>query len=116
MALSDPQTISSVALPRTGAGANVGEFRAADGTAILRVEHAYGRRTRRLAKYTVSKVTSDPLVPSQNTKASMAVYIVADVPVNGYTATEQKAVVDAFVAYLAAGSGSVVSKFLGGES
>jgi len=46
----------------------------------------------------------------------MSVTLVADVPVNGYTVTEEKAIVDALVAYLTAGTGAQVTKLLGGES
>jgi len=46
----------------------------------------------------------------------MAVYMVVDVPVNGYTVAEEKYLVDALVAYLTAGTGSKVTQLLGGEA
>jgi len=46
----------------------------------------------------------------------MSVTLVADVPVNGYSVTEEKAVVDALVAYLTASTGARVTQLLGGES
>jgi hypothetical protein len=46
----------------------------------------------------------------------MSVYLVADVPVNGYTVAEQKIVVDALVAYLTASTGARVTQLLGGEN
>jgi hypothetical protein len=45
----------------------------------------------------------------------MSVYMVVDTPLNGVTAAEAKAVVDAFVAYMAASSGARVTQLLGGE-
>lgn len=113
---ADPQTIAAVALPRTGSGLTSGQFTAADGTAVLTVQHMYGKRYRRTARYTVSKVSADPLLPAQNIKPSMSVYIVVDAPVNGYSVAEQKTAVDAFVAWLAASTGANVTKILGGES
>jgi hypothetical protein len=82
----------------------------------MTVSHQYGKRTRRQIKLTGSKITADPLVPSQNTRSSMSVYLVADVPVNGYTVAEQKIVVDALVAYLTASTGARVTQLLGGEN
>jgi hypothetical protein len=46
----------------------------------------------------------------------MSSYIVVDTPVNGYTTTEAKQVVDALVAYLSASSGAKVTQLLGGEN
>jgi hypothetical protein len=46
----------------------------------------------------------------------MSVYVVVDVPPQGYTITEQKYVVDALVAYLTASSGAKVTQLLGGEN
>jgi len=82
----------------------------------MTVSHSYGRRNRRALKLTGAKISADPLVPSQNIRPSMSVTLVADVPVNGYTVTEEKAIVDALVAYLTAGTGAQVTKLLGGES
>jgi len=42
--------------------------------------------------------------------------MVVDVPVNGYTVTEEKALVDALVAYLQASTGARVTQLLGGEN
>jgi len=46
----------------------------------------------------------------------MSCTLVVDVPVNGYTVTEAKAVVDALVAYLSASTGAKVTQLLGGEN
>jgi hypothetical protein len=42
--------------------------------------------------------------------------MVFDVPLLGYTVTEQKQVVDGFIAQLNASSGALITKVLGGEN
>jgi hypothetical protein len=120
MSYADPQslTVSGVttSLPRTSNGVNAGAFTSADGTLQLSVSHAYGKRTRRSIRVTTSKVSADPLIPSQNSKSSMSCYMVIDTPVNGYTVAEAKGVVDALVAYLTASTGAKVTQLLGGEN
>jgi len=46
----------------------------------------------------------------------LSVYMVCDVPLQGYSVTEQKQIVDAFTAWLTASSGAQVTKLLGGGS
>jgi hypothetical protein len=46
----------------------------------------------------------------------MAAYLVVDVPIIGYTVTEQKQVVDGLTGYLTASSGARVTQLLGGEN
>jgi len=120
MSYADPQsvTINAIAnsLPRTSAGINAGAFRSSDGLVELSVSHQYGKRTRRAIRLTQSKISADALVPSQNVRSSMSVMLVVDVPVNGYTVTEEKYVADALIAYLTASSGSKVTQLLGGEN
>lgn len=120
MAFADPQTvtINSVAqtLPRTGSGINSGTFSKDDGTVKLLVSHQYGGRTRRTIRLDHSKYAADPLVSSTNVLRSMSVYIVVDQPVQGYTNTEAKQIVDALTAYLTASSGAKVTQLLGGEN
>lgn len=119
MAFADPQsvTINAVAqtLPRTGTGASSGNFTKDDGTVKLGVSHQYGARTRRQIRLDHQKYAADPLISAQNVLRSMSVYMVVDVPKQGYTITEQKQIVDALVAYLTASSGARVTQLLGGE-
>lgn len=122
MAFVDPQSITIatvlISLPRTGFGLGTGTFSAADSTASLRVQHSIGKRTRRVARFDHSKIAPDPLISSTNIKHSMGVWLVVDVPPTGYTVSEQKGVVDGFLAAVAAGAGAsnFTTKFLGGES
>lgn len=117
---ADPQTITVNAvaqtLPRTGMGMQNGSFQTSDGAYSLVVSHTIAKRNRHLLRINAQKTTTDPLLPSTNTVVSMSAYIVVDVPKNGYSAVEQKQIVDALAAYLSAGSGANVTKLLGGES
>lgn len=120
MSFADPQTITinTVArtLPRTSSGDNRGTFTQDTGDTKLSIASAYGKRTRRTARVDVRKTAADPLFPAQNSPYSMSVYMVVDVPVTGYTVAEQKQIVDGFIAYLSASSGSAITKLLGGEN
>lgn len=120
MSLTEPQalTIAGAAqsLPRVGSGVNSGSFKTNDGLVALDVSSAYGKRTRRTVRLSHAKVAADPFVPTQNARYSMSTYIVMDTPNTGYTVAQQKEVIDAFVAWLAASSGANVTKVLGGES
>lgn len=118
--LADPQsvTVNAVAqsLPRTSAGVNAGIFTKDDGAAKLSVSHAYGKRTRRTARFDFNKIVADPLVPTQNQKVGSSVYVVIDTPVTGFTNVEIKQIVDGFLAWLTASSGANITKIIGGES
>jgi hypothetical protein len=117
---ADPQSVTvnavPITLPRVSSGTNTGAFAASDGTYRLEVSHAYGRRIRRSIRLTGSKISADPLVPNQNVRSSMSCYMVIDHPVNGYTVTEAKQIVDALVGYLSASTGAKVTQLLGGEN
>jgi len=120
MSFSDPQSVTisgtAVSLPRVSSGVNAGGFSSADGLVALTVSNQYGKRTRRTMRLSQSKISADPLVPSQNVKSSMSTYIVVDTPVNGFTNAEIKALVDAFTAYLTASTGARVTQLVGGEN
>lgn len=120
MAFADPQSITinavPISLPRIGATANAGFFQAVDGATKLRVEHAQNKRARHLLRVDVQKNAADPLNPTSNLPYNMAVWVVADVPLFGYTAAEQKQVGDGLTAYLAASSGAAWTRLLGFEN
>lgn len=120
MSFSDPQsvTINAVAnsLPRTSSGVNDGTFTKDDGTVSLKVSHAYGKRTRRTVRIDHKKIAPDPFVSNLNVSRSMSVYLVADLPTDGYSVAEQKQIIDALTAYLTASSGARVTQLLGGEN
>lgn len=119
MAFADPQsvTVNAVAqsLARTGSSNNSGVFQKDDATYKLSISHSYGNRTRRVIRLDNQKYAADPLISAQNVLRNMGVYLVVDVPVQGYTNTEAKQIVDGFLAYLTASSGAKVTQLLGGE-
>lgn len=116
---SDPQsvTINAIAnsLPRIGSSSTSGVFRKDDGTVKLTISHAENKRMRRMVRIDHSKLASDPYITGNNTPVSMGVYLVADVPLLGYTVSEQKQVVDGLTLFLTTASGAAVTKLLGGE-
>ncbi len=121
MAFADPTAINNLAgtsqnLPRTASGDGVGKWKSSDGLYQFSVSHQYGKRNRHLVRYDYTAPVSDPLVPAQNIVASMSVYLVADVPPSGFTAVQEKALCDALIAYLTAGTGAKVTQLLGGEN
>lgn len=117
---SDPQsvTINAVAqsLARVSMGTRSGEFLKDDGLVGLQIAHQIAKRTRHNIRINHAKVGPDPFNGTLNAKYSLSAYLVVDVPPVGYTLTEQKQVVDGFLAYLTASSGANVTKILAGES
>jgi hypothetical protein len=116
MAFSDPQTVLTQTLPRTGSSSDSGSFTKDDGTRKLEISHFYGKRTRRVMKFTDTKNAADPLNPTLNKPYSMSATLTVDVPPFGYTVAEAKVITDGLVAYLTASSGARVTQLLGGES
>lgn len=120
MSFADPQSVTinavPISMPRTASGVNSGAFTAADGLTTLAVTHAYGKRTRRAISIVSSKISADPLLPSQNVKYSATWRLTCDAPVGGYTNTELKQQVDGFLAALTASSGAKLTQLLGGEN
>lgn len=122
MAFPDPQSITlsgvPLTLPRIGQSMNQGAF-LLNGTGTetkLSVSHTYGKRARHLIRLDHTFTAADPLNPTTNLPYTASVYAVADVPLFGYSVSAQKALGDAFTAYLAAGSGGAWTRLLGGES
>jgi len=69
-----------------------------------------------MARIDVRKIAADWAKPAENVEVSMAAYVVFDLPLAGYSPVEAKAVWDGFDAALAASSGAMITKLLGGES
>jgi len=116
MSYSDPQSITlsgtATSLPRISSGVNSGSFATPDGSIVVKVSHAYGKRNRRTVRLEHSKIAADPLTAA-NTKYSMTAYVVLDVPTVGYSVTEASAVAKAFTDWLTPAN---VGKLLGGEN
>lgn len=120
MALTDPQsvTIAGVAtsLPRVGTSGTSSTYQSNDGAVKMTVSHQNGKRNRHLIRLEHSKIAPDPLVSSTSIKYGMACHLVIDTPLTGYTVAQAKEVTDAFMAFLTASSGAVVTRALGNES
>jgi hypothetical protein len=120
VALTDPQSITIAAatssLPRTNVGSNKSEYTSPDGLIKLSLAHTYGRRTRRVLRLDHSKITSDPFIPSQNTKVSVSIYTVFDMPPAGYSSADVLAIYTGFKSLYSGSSDALISKLLGGES
>lgn len=120
MALSDPQsvTINTVAnpLPRISVDRNASTYSKDTGDLKLAISSSYGKRTRRAVRMDFRKTAADPMFPAQNAPYSMSCTLVVDVPVTGYSVTEQKQIVDGLLAWATASSGANLTKILGGES
>lgn len=120
MSFADPQTVTinavPQAMPRTSSGVDSGSFQKDDGTYKLSLAHKYGKRTRRNIRLDGKKIAADPFDTTRNEQVSMSVYVVVDVPPQGYTIAEQKQVIDGFLAYLTASSGAKITQLLGGEN
>lgn len=120
MAFADPQSVtigSAISLPRTSSSANAGQFTAADGNTLLAISHQYpGSRIRRSARLNFQKTAANPLNPSINSLFRMSCFLVVDLPLLGFTVTEQKQVVDGLTGWLTASSGAKETQLLGGEN
>jgi hypothetical protein len=120
MAFSDPQTITVNAVAQVMARTDQdpqGVFQTSDGLAKEPIGQANSGkdRNRRLLRFDFSKIAANPFDSTLNAIYKMAVYVVVDVPVVGFTVTEQKQVTDGFMTYLQASSGAAMLKLLGGE-
>lgn len=117
---ADPQSVTiggdTTSLPRTGAGIGIGSFSSSDGSITLDVKQSYGRRNRRTARLTVKTLSADPLTPSNNVPVTGAFYVVADFPVQGFTAAQQKDIAVALITRLTASSNAALVQLLGGEA
>lgn len=111
-------TISGVTtpLPRVSVGDDTSEYQSADGLIVVKASHDIGKRKRRMLRLDTSKLAPDVFKPSENVKKSMSLYIVFDLPDEGYTNAEGKAVYDGFKTLITANSDLLITKLLGGES
>jgi len=120
MAFSDPLSITisgtTIPLPRISVMEDESIYQSADSLVQVLASHDSGKRLRHLLRVNHSKLAPDPFRPTENVKVSMSNYIVFDVPVAGYTATEQLAVYTGFKTLYTATSDALITRLLGGES
>lgn len=120
MAFNDPVDFDpgagDIELFRVSTGENRSTYSDAAGTNLIKAEHNYSRRTRRVFRVDVNKITADPFLPTQNTKVSASLYLVADLPVAGYSVDE---IVDLYTGLngsLSSGTNALLIKWLAGQS
>lgn len=104
MALADPQSLPTTPSPTPLArvGAELGKFQSGDTTYDLLVTHAFpsnGRR-RHVIRVGNRKISTDPLLPSQNREYSVACTFTIDHPAQGYSAAEVAAFAKLVQSYL----------------
>jgi hypothetical protein len=120
MAYADPQSIkiegTTTSLPRTSTGKGESQYTSADGLIDLVASSQYGKRTRRVLRADVSKITEDPFIPANNVEVGMSCYLVFDLPPAGFTNAEAKAVYDGFIETAQKSSSTLITQLLGGES
>jgi hypothetical protein len=120
MSFTDPiaLTINAVpyTLPKVSTQGDDTTYQTSDGLIVVRASHEGGKRNRHLLRIDHSKVTADPFIPAENVKIGMSNYLVFDVPLSGYTATEALQIYQGFKAWFSASSDAVITKLLGGES
>jgi len=120
MAFTDPLSITisgtTTPLPRISTMQDESIYQSNDGLIQVQASHDSGKRYRHLLRVNHSKLAPDPFRPTENVKVSMSHYIVFDVPVAGYTTTEQIAVYTGFKTMYTAATDALITKLLGGES
>lgn len=125
MAFSDPQTLAKTtasttgavvfSTPRTGMSDGAAKYTTADGNLTLGISHQIGKRIRRVVRVDYKAIVADPLLTGVNAEQSMSVYLVVDVPKQGFTQTTQKDFVDHLTTWLITSNYANTVKFLGGE-
>lgn len=124
MALADPQSITiagvTTSLPRVSTGDGRSTYQSGDGLIHMTLSSNYGKRTRRVARVDVTKISADPFIPSTNVELGSSVYVVWDTPKVGFTSTELLNIWNGLQVNLDATVGGVdfkvAKQLLGGES
>lgn len=120
MAFTDPiaLTINAVpyTLPKVSTEGDDTQYQTSDGLIVVKASHTYAKRNRHLLRIDHSKITADPFIPAENVKIGSSCYLVFDMPVSGYTATEMLQIYQGFKTWFTASSDANITKLLGGES
>lgn len=120
MSLSDPQTLtpqggSLITMPRTTSEQDSSEYTSADRAHKLTVSHQYGKRDRRLLKFTSSKIAAD-VFTAENRRVTCSVHIVVDSEPDAYTPAEVLAILQGFLTAARANTDANITKLVNGES
>lgn len=117
MALSDPQELPGTPVIECAAiGATVGKYANDDSTYEIEITHntSASNRTRSTQSVKFSKISADPLLPSNNRVYDGTIRIITDFPVQGFTLAEKVALYDRAVAYAAEADHG--AKVIGGQA
>lgn len=121
MTFAEPQSIDigagAVSLTRVSTGAFTSTYLSADGNLEYVIAHIRGKsRIRRTARVNVKKTAADPLFPAQNAPYSMSAFVNMDVPLIGFTSTEQSNITKGLLANLSASTYANLTKLAQNES
>lgn len=124
MAFADPVTltVATVAktLPRVFVNGSDSRYRFDDGAGNIfgiEVGHtANKQRVSHLLKVSQQKTAADVYTPDTNDIFQMSAHVVLNVPLVGFTATEQLNLVKALNDFVSAGTYGTTTKWIGGES
>jgi len=123
MALTDPQKFkeeskTEVTAPRVSSGDFKSVYETSDGLHKLSVstQESGSNRKRHLVRIDASKLATNIYEESKKQEVSSSVYLVVDRPVNGFSVTECKQLVEGLVGLLSASTYTLTEKVLGGES
>lgn len=120
MAFSDPQALTVSGTTATSLFETFREgFRTVysntEGTLKLAIFHVFGRRNRHNVRDDFAKIAIDP-ISGFNSRVTGSVYLVIDVPKDGFTNDEIKGHVLGLSKWCSDASGANVDRLLGGQS
>jgi hypothetical protein len=121
VAQTDPQVVvvddvNDTSCPRVTTGPTSAVYKSADGTVELSISHNSAKRNRSSVRLHVKKNISDPLITGVSRPVDMAVTLIVDRPLLGYTNAEAKHIVSGVDRWINHSSGVYLDKFLGFES
>lgn len=118
--LADPQSITlagtATSLPRTAVTPTGAVYSTPDSSIKFDVLHNYGRRNRHMVRIKSDKIAADPLLAGNNRRLSTSVWLVVDVPPEGFSTADQVGLIKALSDWLTASSNANATKVVGGES
>jgi len=114
--LSDPQTIGSATLARTGLSSDTGVFQTADGTQSLLVRQTRAKdgTTRTVISLQDNKIAADPIT-AVNSRVHALVSVSVTAPPAGYTVADLRTLFTNLSGALNASTGAMLNKTLAGE-
>ncbi len=117
---ADPQTVTvntvAQSLPRVGTSLTSGRYSKDDGTYVLTVSHASGKRNQHKVRLDVNKIVTDPFASDRNIPVGASVFLTLDTPPTGFTNAELVTYLTAVADWLKASTNAASTKLVGGET